>query len=128
MTRQINAHPVPCNGCTLCCHADIIMLHPECGDDPSTYLTTPMVNPLTGEPGLMVQKKPGTLDCIYLGEKGCSIHERAPVICREFDCGLMWASRSRAERRRLVASGLFSREVFDQGRRIQAIRAEAGSP
>lgn len=113
---------VPCNGCTLCCHADLIFLHPECGDDPASYETTKALNPLTGKIGDAVAKKPGTLDCTYLGEKGCTIHGRAPIVCREFDCGLMYAKFDRATRRRLVKSGMFSGEVFAQGRRVQAAR------
>ena len=113
---------VPCNGCTACCRNDMIFLHPEHGDDASQYLTEPVVNPLTGKAGHMLAKAPNG-DCIYLGESGCTIHERAPVICREFDCGLMFAKWPRAERRRLTKQGMFGKEVFDQGRRVQAERA-----
>lgn len=84
-----------------------------------------MVNPITGKPGLMVAKKPGTMDCIYLGENGCTIHGSAPIICRAFDCGLMWAKWTRPERRRMVATGLFSADVFREGYRVQRERGEA---
>lgn len=114
---------VPCRGCTACCHGDAIILHPESGDDISSYVTAEVAHPFTGAPALMVAKKPGTMDCWYLGPSGCTIHDRAPVICKKFDCGKMFARFSRAERRRLVKGGNFSQEVFDQGRRVQAERA-----
>ena len=117
---------VNCAGCTLCCRGDMIMLHPECGDDPSQFETVRARNPITGEMGDMVAKKPGTLDCIYLGETGCTIHGRAPAICRAFDCGLLFerimAQYPRVERRRMVSQRLIGKDVFEQGRRVTAER------
>lgn len=55
-------------------------------------------------------------DCVYLGEDGCTIHGRAPKICRVFDCRRWFLSKTRAERRRLVRNGHASKEVFDAGR------------
>lgn len=69
---------VPCGTCTECCRGDAIFLHPECGDDPSTYETEEY------EGRLILKHKPNR-DCIYL-DGGCTIHERRPVICREMDC------------------------------------------
>ena len=115
---------VPCNGCTLCCRGDAIILHPECGDDVSLYETETISHPFTGKPVLMLTKKSNG-DCTYLGATGCTIHDHAPTICREFDCGRMYERFTRAERRRMVASGLFDREVFEAGRRIQAERAKS---
>lgn len=123
-----NAETVPCNGCTLCCQNDMIFLHPEMGDDPAQYETVEARHPFTGQMGHMVAKKPGSTDCIYLGEGGCTIHGRAPSICRVFDCGKLFASRTRAERRRDVSNGLITRAVIDQGRRVQSIRAASPSP
>jgi Fe-S-cluster containining protein len=77
---------VACAGCTACCRHEIIFLHPADGDRPETYLTRRVTNPLSGERVVALQQKPNG-DCVYLEpERGCSIHERAPVICREFDC------------------------------------------
>ena len=120
-----NAANVPCNGCTLCCQNDAIMLHPEYGDIPEQYQTVPFRTPVTGKMGLMVAKKPGSTDCIYLGETGCTIHGRAPAICREFDCGKFYASRTRPERRRMVSAGLITQGVLDQGRRVQGLRSQS---
>ena len=107
---------VPCNGCKLCCTNDMIFLHPDEGDRPSDYLTQPVFNPLTGKAGLMLQKKPNG-DCVYLGETGCMIHGRAPVICRTFDCRRLYLKFSTAERKRMIRAGVAGQAVFDAGRK-----------
>jgi len=71
---------VPCNGCTLCCQGDAIRLTEE--DNPADYITEPH-SYIAG--ALMLAHKPNG-DCIYLDEKGCSIHDRAPSLCRSADC------------------------------------------
>lgn len=81
---MIPTEHVPCNGCTACCRGEMILLMP--GDDQSRYWTQIVVNPITGQPGLAVAKKPDRNECIYLGEGGCTIHDRAPAVCRAFDC------------------------------------------
>ena len=118
------ARSVPCNGCTLCCVNDLIVLHPECGDDAGSYITTAAFNPITGKPVLALAKQPGSNRCIYLGDAGCTIHDRAPVICKEFDCGGLYLRFDRATRRRVVRSGLGSAAVFEQGRRVTLLRQE----
>lgn len=61
---------VPCNGCTACCHHDLVMLHPEMGDKPADYLTFEAENPLTGERGLALRHKPQG-GCVYVSDAGC---------------------------------------------------------
>lgn len=71
---------VPCGDCHDCCRGDAIYLHPECGDDATQYQTEH-----TGKRLMLAHKSNG--DCIYLDDtKGCTIHNRRPTICREFDC------------------------------------------
>jgi hypothetical protein len=106
---------VPCNGRRLCCINDAIILHPEHGDDPALYQTVPVTHPLNGRPALMLDHKPNG-ECVYLGPTGCLIHDRAPVICREYDCRRQYLQIPRAERRRLVRSGLMSADKFNAGR------------
>jgi hypothetical protein len=80
------AHPmgfirdVPCNGCTLCCHGDAIRLLPQ--DDASAYLTEPHDH----YPGQLMLAHKANRDCVYLGESGCTIHDKKPLMCREMDC------------------------------------------
>jgi Fe-S-cluster containining protein len=78
--KKISFRFVPCNGCTLCCQDDAIRLTGE--DNPDDYITE--THPyITG--ALMLAHKPNG-DCIYLDETGCSIHDRAPSLCRSADC------------------------------------------
>jgi uncharacterized protein len=103
---------VPCNGCTACCRHEAILLLPEHGDRIEDY-DYEMVGSIA-----VVRLKPNG-DCVYLGEHGCTIHDRAPVICRAFDCRRFYLSRTRNERRMLASrkgTGIASREVLDAGR------------
>ena len=71
---------VPCNGCTLCCQGDAVRITEE--DNADEYLTEP--HPYIPN-ALMIAHKPNG-DCIYLNDTGCSIHDRAPSLCRSADC------------------------------------------
>ena len=113
---------VPCNGCKSCCVNDAIMLHPDCGDNPADFKTVPFTNPLTGVAGLMVAKKPLSTECYYLGSNGCTIHGRAPVICREFDCGKVYAAQHREPWKTAIRVGMVAPEVLTQGHRVTIIR------
>lgn len=116
---------VPCNGCTLCCQNDLIILHPECGDDSSQYQTMRVENPITGKPAIALRHKPEG-GCIYLGKSGCTIHERAPAICQEFDCRRFYLSMNRAARRRAVKAGYVDKEIFEAGRsRLDSLGEDA---
>lgn len=121
--REVN-----CNGCRRCCVNDLIVLHPECGDDPSQYETVSCTNPVTGKESVAVAKKPGSTECIYLGEKGCTIHDRAPAICREFDCGafyLAWKIKyTRNDRRMLLKAGLIGADLIARGKEVLLAREE----
>jgi hypothetical protein len=54
-------------------------LHPALGDDPRDY------DYKVVEGGIILQSKPDG-SCIYVGDKGCTIWDRRPAICRAFDC------------------------------------------
>lgn len=98
---------VPCGACTACCHNELLFLHLECGDDATSYLTRPAFNPITGKSGLALQHKADG-SCIYLGPRGCTIHDRSPAICREFDCRRMYLKLKNAghARHQLVDSAV----------------------
>lgn len=113
---------VPCNGCIACCKDDLIVLHPEEGDKPDTYETMTFDTP-AGAIVALARQANGW--CIYLTEAGCSIHDRAPVICRQFDCRRAFLKfGSRNARRMLVAKGMASKEVLDAGRKRLATLPE----
>lgn len=105
---------VPCNGCTLCCRRDMIMLMPEEGDDVGSYEHE--IRTVPGVGSIATVKKGANGHCIYLGDGGCTIHDRAPVICKTFDCRDLYRTKTRHQRRMLVASGMASKAVFDAGR------------
>ena len=82
---------VPCNGCRLCCDGDAIRLLP--GDDPTQYQTEP--HEMIRGALMLAHRKNG--ECVYLGEWGCTIHDRAPLMCREFDCRNLHTAMTRKQ-------------------------------
>lgn len=114
MPYRVEVAKVPCGTCTACCRWELIFLMPECGDDPSKYLTEPAYNPVFDREGLALRHKDDG-SCIYLNDKGCSIHDHAPVVCREFDCRRWYLSIPRAERRRREKAGVTTKEVMKAG-------------
>ena len=81
---------VPCNGCRACCRREQVGLSPERGDDPLQYCTVPYGD---GE-RMLAHRDNG--DYVYLGDDGCTIHDRAPWACRMFDCRRWLAGSSGA--------------------------------
>jgi hypothetical protein len=119
-------HPtsVPCNGCIECCRSGQgLFLHPEQGDDVDSYRT----RAVTGSAGETVFLLETTAEgaCVYLGERGCTIYERRPVLCRSFDCRKHYLMLPRQDRDNLVRLQLSSRAVFNAGRaRLSTLSAE----
>lgn len=107
---------VPCNGCRLCCQNDAIVLHPEKGDNPSLYTTVPFTSPINGAEMLMLDHKSNG-DCIYLGEKGCEIYEKRPLICREFDCRKLYLKFTKPQRIAIVSKNLISKATIEAGKK-----------
>lgn len=101
---------VPCNGCRLCCQSAAITL--QDGDNPDDYDCEPWNNTMK------LKNKPNG-DCIYLGEKGCTIYERRPQICRVYDCRKQFLSLKRRERELYVSKGLCAGEEFERGKELQ---------
>ncbi len=108
---------VPCGACHACCIGETVVLHPESGDDVSSYQTRQIRSPLTGLPVFMLEHK-ADHSCVYLGPDGCTIHDRAPTVCREFDCRRMVAMFPRAMRRRLVKEGRMDGNVLKMGQKL----------
>lgn len=129
MTDDMKTARVPCNGCTSCCQGDMIILHPECGDNSAEYQTVECVNPVAGKAALMLAHKPNG-DCIYLERGvGCTIHGKAPTVCREFDCRRMYLKMmelSRVERRLSLKHGFLSKPIITAGKkRFASLNAPA---
>lgn len=101
---------VVCAGCRLCCQGHtLVPLLPEYGDKPETY-TTQVALGVTA----LAMKPNG--DCVYLGEGGCTIYNRRPIICRKYDCAEHYRSMTRPQRREAVKLRLITKEVLAAGR------------
>ena len=99
---------VPCNGCTQCCQGDAIYL--KKGDNPALYKTTYDDN------GRLMLDHKKNLDCIYLDRnKGCTIHDYRPIVCKELDCAIL-LKLPRAYRKKLVAQGRLSKKIIQAAR------------
>jgi len=105
---------VPCNGCTLCCRTLIVPLAEE---EYEQYQWAWITKRDGTRLGRALQRKP-TGECVYLGEQGCTIHERAPHVCKRFDCRELFRKSDRAGRRAAVKSGKLPKALFDKGREM----------
>lgn len=106
---------VPCNGCTACCRGDAISIHPELGDVAEDYQTVPHFVPQMAAEGVVMLAHDADLNCVYLTENGCSIHGRAPALCREFDCRKLAARLGYTKARKLAARGAVDMHVYRMG-------------
>jgi hypothetical protein len=102
---------VPCNGCRACCQHELVAIVPEAGDDVASYETETIA-------GIVVLRRRPNGDCVYLGEGhgGCTIHDRAPQICRSFDCRRYFLSMRRNERRAIQRLNGDKIPIFEAGR------------
>lgn len=95
---------IPCDGCTACCYADMVLLDPR-QDNPKDYeieVITRFAYPVAA-----IRHRPNG-DCWYLERgMGCTIWHRRPSRCREFDCRVFLDLDSS----RLVKQGFISREL-----------------
>jgi hypothetical protein len=105
-----------------------VALIPSKGDDPGQYETEPLslsekfAAKLMQDIGEAPDYKPVMLkrrangECVYLGEAGCTIWDRAPHLCRIFDCRLWYQRFSRKDRKRLLAIGELDPAIIKAGR------------
>lgn len=105
---------VPCGTCKACCRQEVVMLVPERGDDVASYEHVSVEMP-GGSQGHFLKRTPSG-DCVHLGDHGCTIHERAPVVCRDFDCRMYFLSMPRTRRRLLQKASAVDTEIFAAGR------------
>ena len=101
---------VPCNGCTECCKGDAIRLLPE--ESPKDYLTEP--HPAYKNTYMLAHKP--NKDCIYLGETGCTIHDRKPILCKNMDCRNIARNMSYTTARKLAKKNLLHFEIWRKGK------------
>lgn len=113
---QRDRKQVPCNGCTACCRNEVLMLEPWNGDDVASYECELTPHPVSGALVIALKRKPNG-DCHYLGPTGCTIHERAPAQCRDFDCRKFFMKFTRHQRRKIERiGGKKPRDIFAAGK------------
>ena len=118
ISRFADQVDVPCNGCVLCCVRQRVPLID--GDDPADYAHHAET---FGDVTLNVLDHKPDGSCVYLGPDGCTIHGRAPKVCREFDCRGAYLMHDRHERRRRVRLKLADPRVYEAGRaRVGSLR------
>jgi Fe-S-cluster containining protein len=113
--------PVPCDGCTACCRDGMLVyIDPE--DDPMAEYETTM------EPsGRAHLKHRPNGDCLYLDRKrGCTIHDRRPLMCRAYDCrdALRLMRSAGLSDLTILAAEHMSRDIYDAATRLMR-RAKA---
>jgi hypothetical protein len=107
-------NPVPCAGCTACCRGgELVVLFPEDGDDPARFDHIEVPSPAGT---ILVLRHRENGDCVYLGAGGCTIHGRAPAVCRNFDCRKYFLSMPRNERRLVEKRAASKPDIFTAGR------------
>jgi len=107
-----NQRIVPCNGCRLCCQGDAVRLEPE--DMAEGYQTEP--HPYIPNALMIAHKANG--ECVYLDERGCSIHDHAPSLCRSADCRSVAARFTFEGAMQLHRLGRLDIRVWDQGQKL----------
>jgi hypothetical protein len=74
---------------------------------------------------LMVAHKPNG-ECVYLDEKGCSIHDHAPWLCKIADCRSVATRCTFENAMQLHGLGRLDIRVWDQGRKLlEAMKSPA---
>jgi len=80
-------------------------------------------------PGALMIAHQANGACVYLDEKGCSIHDNAPTLCRIADCRSVAARFSFESAMQLHRLGRLDIRVWDQGRKLlEAMNHRVGSP
>lgn len=107
---------VPCGLCRQCCYHEHVFLHPEAGDDVESYKSVEIYDP--GEMRVRhVLAKRADGACVYLGPAGCTIHDRAPSLCRSFDCKSLYQRLELLLDTPRLEAMVKSSPVIDVGRR-----------
>lgn len=108
---------VPCGTCTACCRSPV-EIRPDCGDDPADYETAVYVDTSAPNgPAIVTLRLKPDGACYALKGGRCSIWEKRPYICRQFDCRKIFAMHTKAQRRDLVDKRYFHKSVIDAGKK-----------
>ena len=111
---------VPCGTCNACCFNKAIFVYADAGDNPALYDTEPAFNVYYGAMMPMLKHREDG-GCIYLTDKGCSIHTRRPAACRAYSCVEQHEMYSRGDKRRMKREGKWNAER-QAGERLSLIK------
>lgn len=75
------AGPVPCGACSACCYYEGIPVDKKRDRQRLPHLRTEQ-----NAAGELVLRQRADGACVHLGERGCTVYEHRPTICRSFDC------------------------------------------
>ena len=112
--RNADRASVPCGKCTLCCRSLIVPLAEE---EFEQYDWVWVMTQDDVKLGRALNRRPNG-DCVYLGEAGCTIWDRAPHVCQRFDCRDLITKMDRSNRRAAIASGQLPKALFDKAREM----------
>jgi hypothetical protein len=114
--RKQQPSNVPCGTCRACCSHDRIFLGRQ--DDPRAFRWH-------NEGGYAVLDRKPNGECIYLEASGCSIHDRAPMICRRFDCRIHYLLTPGDVRAKRSTENPQLGVIYEEGRkRLPTLTAE----
>jgi hypothetical protein len=92
----------------------LVILCPQHGDDLASFEHETVQ---LGEQIIEVLRRRPNGDCVYLDPAaGCTIHGRAPAMCRAFDCRAYFLGMTRNERRDAERHAGHKSAVFAAGR------------
>lgn len=124
--RNPLATDVPCGSCTLCCRTLIVPLAEEEVDQFEGSWAWITARDGTRHGRALKRNPDGS--CIFLGEHGCTIHGRAPHVCKRFDCRELFQKSDRKGRHEAVKSGKLPKALFDKGREmLKSAKGDGGN-
>jgi hypothetical protein len=76
-----NAGPIPCGDCSACCYYAGIPVDEKRDRKRLLHLLTER-----NHDGELVLQRRADGGCVHLGDRGCTVYEHRPAVCRSFDC------------------------------------------
>jgi hypothetical protein len=101
-----DAGRVPCGACSACCHYPGIVVDEKRDRKRLAHLLTER-----SPNGELVLQRCSDGACVHLGDRGCTVYEQRPAVCRTFDCRV-FAAMGLVEQGRATNARLGVRRVL----------------
>jgi len=88
------------------------------GDDVSSYRTAQWFRDGLNKPPILILDRLPSGECFYLGTDGCTIHDRVPRACLDYDCRQMFKNSDRTGRKLAVKRGIVPKGIYERGREL----------